>query len=78
MCVRVFVCVCVGFDIHACCRSIVNDITDCNSCLFSVSVSVFLFWFCKCVSILVFYVSDGLCMFVCLHDYSVTKYLNSC
>ena len=31
-----------------------------------------------CLSILVLYVSDGLCVFVCLHDYIVSKYLNSC
>ena len=59
-------CVCVGVNSHACYRRIVNDITDCNSC-----VSV-------CISILILYVSGGLCMFVCLHDYIVTKYLNSC
>ena len=31
-----------------------------------------------CLSILVLYVSDGLWMFVCLHDYMITKCLNSC
>ena len=34
--------------------------------------------FSLCVSMLDFYVSDGLCMFVCLHDYIVTNNLNSC
>ena len=50
MCVYVSVCVfvCVAVNSHACCRWIVNDITDCNSCLFSVSVCVFLFWLCMC------------------------------
>ena len=43
VCVHVFVCVCVSVNIHVCYRWIVNDITDCNSCLFSVSVCVFLF-----------------------------------
>ena len=47
-CVRAFVCVCVGVNSHACYRWIVNDITDCNSCLFFVSVCVFLFWSCMC------------------------------
>ena len=40
VCVRVFVCVCVAVNSHACYRWIVNDINDCNSCLFSVSVCV--------------------------------------
>ena len=61
----VFVCVYVAVNSHACYRWIVNDITGCNSCLFSVSVCVL-------------YVLDGLCMFVCLHDYIVKKYLNNC
>ena len=70
MCLHACVCmfVCVGVNSHACYRWIVNDITDCNSC----------FVFCFSVSISVLYVSGGLCMFVCLHDYIVTKYLNSC
>ena len=44
MCVYVseFVCVC-NYNSHACYRWIVND-----SCLFSVSVRVFLFWSCMC------------------------------
>ena len=37
-CVRACVCVCVAVNNHACYRWIVNDITDCNSCWFSVSV----------------------------------------
>ena len=69
VCVRVFVCVCVAVNSHAFYRWIVNDITDCNSCLF-LCLSV-------CLSIVVLYVSDGLCMFVCLHDYIVRKYWNS-
>ena len=48
MCMRVFVCVYVAVNSHACYRWIVNDITDCNSCLFSVSVCVCLFWSCMC------------------------------
>ena len=48
MCLRACVCVCVSVSSHACCRWIVNDITDCNSCLFSVSVCVFLVWSCVC------------------------------
>ena len=63
--------VCVVVNSLACYRWIVNDITDCNSCLFSVLVCVVLFWSCMCKVICV-------CMFVCLHDYIVTKYLNSC
>ena len=35
-CVRVFVCVCVGVNSHASYRWIVNVITDCNTCFFSV------------------------------------------
>ena len=38
VCVPVFVCVAVNS--HACYRWVVNDITDCNSCLFFVSVCV--------------------------------------
>ena len=34
-CVHVF-CVCGGVNSHACYRRIVNDITDCKSCLFYV------------------------------------------
>ena len=41
-------CVSVAVNSHACYRLIVNNITDCNSCLFSVSVCVFLFWSCVC------------------------------
>ena len=48
VCVRVFVWVSVAVNSHACYRWIVNDITDCNSCLFSVSVCVILFWSCMC------------------------------
>ena len=50
MCVYVSECVCVcgAVNSHACYRWIVNDITDCNSCLFSVSVCVFVFWSCVC------------------------------
>ena len=33
----VSVCVCVAVNSHACCIWIVNDITDCNSCLFFFS-----------------------------------------
>ena len=47
MCLSVCLCVCVGVNFHDCYRWIVNNITDCNSCLFSVSV---------CLSILVLYV----------------------
>ena len=32
------VCVCVAVNSHACYRSIVNNITDCNSFLFPVPV----------------------------------------
>ena len=46
VCVRVFVCVAVNS--LACYRWIVKDITDCNSCLFSVSVCVVLFCSCMC------------------------------
>ena len=48
MCVSVSecVCVCVAVNSHTCYRWIVNDITDCNSCLFFVSVCVFLVWSC--------------------------------
>ena len=55
VCVRVFVCVYVTVNSQACCRWIVNDITDCNSCLFSVAVCVFLFWswMCKVVCVCV-------------------------
>ena len=50
VCVRmcVYVSVCGAVNSHACYRWIVNDITDCNSCLFSVSVCVFVFWSCVC------------------------------
>ena len=48
------VCVCVAVNSHASYRWIVNDITDCNSCLFFVF---------QCVSILVFCVLGGLCLF---------------
>ena len=47
-CVHACVCVCVGVNSHACYRWSVNDITDCNSCLFSVSVWVFLLSSCMC------------------------------
>ena len=67
MCACVCLCVCVGVNSHACYSWMKNDIIDCNSCLVSVSVSI-----------LVLCVLGGLCMFVCLHDYIVTKYLNSC
>ena len=43
MCLSVCLCVCVTVNSHACYRWIVND-----SCLFSVSVRVFLFWSCMC------------------------------
>ena len=52
VCARVFVCVAVNS--HACYRWIVNDITDCNSCLFSVSVFVVLFWSCMCQMVCVY------------------------
>ena len=45
-CVRACVCVYVTVNSQACYRWIVNDITDCNSSLVSVSVRVFLFWSC--------------------------------
>ena len=50
MCVYVSECLCVSVAVnsHACYIWIVNNITDCNSCLFSVSVCVFLFWSCVC------------------------------
>ena len=52
VCVYVFkymrVCVRVQLLSRACYRWIVNDITDCNSCLFSVSVCVVLFYSCMC------------------------------
>ena len=48
------VCVCVAVNSHASYRWIVNDITDCNSCLFSVSVFVFLFWSSMCKVVCVF------------------------
>ena len=67
---HVCVCVCVAVNSHASyrwivnditdCNSclfyrwIVNDITDCNSCLFSVSVFVFLFWSSMCKVVCVF------------------------
>ena len=38
------VCVCVAINSYACCIWIVNDITDSNTCLFSVSG--FLFFNC--------------------------------
>ena len=44
---RMFVCVYVAVNSRACYRWIVN-ITDCNSCLFSVSVCVVRFWSCMC------------------------------
>ena len=37
-------CVCVGVNSHAFYRWIVNGITECNRCLFSVSGFVFLVW----------------------------------
>ena len=67
MCVYVFKCVhvyvCVAVNSHACYRWIVKDITDCNSCLFSVSVFVFLFWSCVCKVV---------CDCVCLCVYMIT------
>ena len=48
MCKEVCVCVCVvliAINSHACCIWIVNDITDSNICLFSVSVFFLLFYF---------------------------------
>ena len=46
MCVSVCLCVYVAVNSHACYIWIVNDITDCNICLFSVSVFVVvLFYF---------------------------------
>ena len=50
--VCVCLCVCVGVNSHACYRWIVNDITYCNSCLFSVLVC--LFWSCMCKVVCVF------------------------
>ena len=52
--------VCVGVNSHACYRWIVNDITDCYSCLFSVSVFVFPFWSCMCQVVCV-------CVRLCLY-----------
>ena len=50
--VRLFLCFrsfCfILFQDNMCKRGIYNDITDCNSCLFSVSVCVVLFWSCVC------------------------------
>ena len=59
-CVWVCVCVYVTVNSYACYRWIVNDITDCNSCLFSVSVCVIL-WSCMCKVV-----------FVCLCVYMIT------
>ena len=39
--------------------------------LFSASVCVVLFWSCMCKVVCV-------CVRLCLHDYIVRKYLNSC
>ena len=57
VCLHVFVCVYVAVNSHACGRWIANDITDCNSCLFSVSVCVVLFWSCMC---------QVVCLYVCV------------
>ena len=76
MCVYVClsVCVCLAVNSPACYIWIVNDITDFNTCLFSVSGFCLLFYFgIVCVR---WCVRDYVC--VCLHDYIVTKYFNSC
>ena len=71
MCVYVSECVfvCVGVNSHACYRWIVNVITDCNSCFLFQCVSFYFGLVC---------VRWSVCMFLCLRDYIVTKYLNSC
>ena len=58
-CVRA--CVCVAVSSHSCIRWIVNDITDCNSFLFCVSVCVVIFWSCM-----------GKVVCVCLCVYMIT------
>ena len=60
-CVCLGVCVYVTVNSYACYRWIVNDITDCNSCLFSVSVCVVILWSCMCKVV-----------FVCLCVYMIT------
>ena len=64
---------CVAVISHVCYIRIVNDITDFNTCLFSVSVFFFLLFYFGIVCV-------RLCVsvFVCLHDYIVTKCFNSC
>ena len=47
-CLRACVCVYVAVNSYAYYRWIRNDITDFNSCLFSVAVCVFLFWSFMC------------------------------
>ena len=63
MCVSVCLCVYVAVNSHACYIWIVNDITDYNTCLFSVSGFFLLFCLgivcvrccvCVCVSVCVY------------------------
>ena len=59
VCVRVFVCVYVAVNSHACYRWIVNDITDCNSL-------VFFRFQCVCC------MCQMVCVCVCLCVYMIT------
>ena len=65
----VCLCVCVSVNSHACYRWIVNGITGSNSCFLFQYFSFGLVYIRWCV-----WVSE----YVCLHDYIVTKYFNSC
>ena len=46
--------------------------------LFSVSVCVFLFWSCMCKVVCVRLCVYMITVCLCLHDYIVRKYWNSC
>ena len=61
----------IAVNSHGCYIWIVNDITDSNIC-FLLQFFCFVFYFgIVCVRWCV-------CMFVCLHDYIVTKCFNNC
>ena len=63
-------------EVCACYIWIVNDMTDCNTCLFSVSGFFLLFYFeIVCVRLCV---RERESLFLCLHDYIVRKCFISC